>query len=164
MVIVKKIETTDQILYNPSRGPLGAEDIFKSNPLFHLRIEAPMYWWLDSEFEKYHTEMPKDDFKFCLDSWDVERNTYLQVMQGEVVNNKLTPRQLMQILPLSTYLEGDTELTYQQIVEICENYNCGEYDYEELYNQWPMSREWADFCETLMDITGVREIIEKEGM
>ena len=81
-----------------------------------------------------------------------------------ISKEKLKSRQLMQILPLSTYVEGAIMLSYQEIVGVCENYNCGEYDYKELYNEWPMSREWTDFCETLMDIRGVREILEKEGM
>lgn len=153
-----------QIVIDNSYLKESFERLFKINPTFRLHIKAPMYWWLDCDFEKYHLYMPKDNFMYCLDSWDVENNPYIQVMQREVINNNLTPRQLMQILPLSTYLEGVIELTYQEILEVCEDYNWGEYDYSGLYNQWPMSREWSDFCETLMDIKGVREIIEKEGM
>ena len=148
-----------------STSETDSEKLFAQNPEFRLQIKAPMYWWLDCDFEKRGLQMPTKNLEFCLDSyyecqsihsflWDIK---YMMKTTKE-------PRKLLQIMPLSTYLEGVVILTYQQIIEVCENYQCGEYDYQELYNQWPMSREWTDFCETLMDIRGVREIIEKEGM
>jgi hypothetical protein len=142
------------------------DTLFQRNPILKLHIKAPMYWWIDADFHKWNMYMPTHDFEYCLDAWEGEGKSvpYIGQMKSVIENAKLEPRQLLQILPLSTYLEGAVELSYREIVEVCENYSCGEYDYKELYNQWPMSREWTDFCETLMDIRGVREIIKKEGI
>lgn len=140
------------------------ETLFKKNQKLQFHIRAPMYWWLDCDFEKYQIVMPTGDFEFCFDAWAEDapfiRNTKF-VLQNAT---QLSPRELMQALPLSTYLDGMIELTYQKIIEVCENYQCGEYDFQELYNQWPMTREWADFCETLLDIKGVRDILERSVM
>ena len=152
------------MIYNTSET--DGEKLFNQNPEFLLTVRAPMYWWLDCGFEKFNLCMPTKNLEFCLDSFsDCEAvRSYLWSMKYVTRNVKLEPRQLLQIMPLSTYLEGRVKLSYQQMVEVCENYACGEYDYKELYNQWPISREWTDFCETILDVHGIREIIEKEGI
>ena len=137
------------------------------NPKFRFHIKAPMYWWLDCEFEKYNFCMPMDSFEYCWDAWGEEapiiKNT-MEILTNISRHSNLQPRKLMQLLPLSTYLEGDIELTYKEIIGVCENYCFGEYDYKELYNEWPISREWTDFCETLLDIAGVRTYLRAGGI
>ncbi len=157
MLLVKRIEGASFAVDDTG------DTLFKRNPVLKLHLKAPMYWWVDADFHRWNLYMPTHDFEYCLDEWQ-ESVPYVQNMQFIIQHAKLSPRQLMQILPLSTYLDGAVELSYREIVEVCENYSCGEYDYKELYNQWPMSREWTDFCETLMDIRGVREIVEKENL
>lgn len=157
MLVVKRVEGK-----NFTENDTG-ETLFERNPELHFHIKAPMYWWVDCDFRKYNLCMPTKNLEYCWDEWK-ESVPFVKNTIFILENAKLNPRQFMQALPLSTYLEGAVVLSYRDVVEVCENYQCGEYDYKELYNEWPMSREWADFCETLMDIRGVREIIEKEGM
>ena len=134
--------------------------MFRDNPEFNFTVEAPMYWWLDCEFERFNFIFPKHkDLRFCFDSWK-EDARFLRELKFILDKADFTDRQLMQILPLSTIMTARIVLTYQQIVEICENYQCGEYAYQELRNQWPTEREWADFCETLLDLRGVRDVVE----
>lgn len=145
--------------YKPLPDDTG-DTLFKRNADINFIIEAPMYWWLDCEFERFDFIFPKKDFRFCLDEWKISE-PYIQSMQLMVEKNKISsPRKLMQILPLSTIITGRVVLSYQKIVEICENYQCGEYSYQDLRNQWPTEREWKDFCETLLDIKGVRDLVE----
>ena len=135
-------------------------DLYRTNPTLNLVIEAPMYWWLDCEFERFNFIFPKNGLRFCTDAWESsskEINSFINLL-GRTKN--FSDRQIMQILPLSTIITGKVFLSYQKIVEICENYCCGEYAYQELRNQWPTEREWADFCETLLDIRGVRTLVE----
>ena len=139
----------------------SAEQLFKSDRDVLFTVEAPIYWWLTCDFEKRYFDMPKDEFKFCFDAWDQYSDTFIQQLQLKVFDTRLDFRKLMQILPLSTLVVAKVYLSYQDICEVCENYLHGEYDFKEIYNQWPMSREWTDFCETLMDIRGVRELIEE---
>lgn len=141
----------------------SAEELFNENPIITMRVKAPMFWWANCDFDRYDMCMPVSDFEYCLDAWG-EGTPYIREMQFAIKETKASKRKLLQILPVSTYLEATIRMEYQQIVEVCENYCCGDYDYNGLYNQWPMSREWADFCETLLDIRGVRELLEKEGI
>ena len=62
---------------------------------------------------------------------------------------------------LSTLVRGNIFLHYHDIVEICEDYIAGAYRKEN--TKWIAEREWTDFCETLLDIKGIRDLIfEKE--
>lgn len=160
MLLVKRIEGVSFSLDDT------VASLIARNPELSFHVKAPMYWWVDCDFPRHGLRMPQYDQQYCFDAYGEvdEVSPYIHQIQDIIQRTKLTPRQMMQILPLSTYLEGAVELTYRQILSICENYRCGEYDYRELYNEWPMSREWTDFCETLLDIRGVREYIEKEGM
>lgn len=126
--------------------------LFKRDPDFVFRVEAPMYWWLDCEFERFYLDFSKDNLRFCLDAWDKTKYDF-------TFNVGLSDRQLMQILPLSTIIEANITLSYKRIIKICEDYQCGEYCYPSI-NRWPTEREWKDFCETLLDLRGVRDIVE----
>lgn len=140
-------------------GDNGLE-LFKQNPTVIFKIKAPIYWWVDTDWVKYYFNMPLSDFEFSMDEW----NENLPLIRYEKVvtqNPNLSPRELMQILPLSTYMKGTIELTYQEIIEVCENYVAGEYTYIKGYG-FPDDREWADFCETLLDIKGVRDLVKEE--
>ena len=130
------------------------ETMLARNVVFKIYVKAPLYWWVDSSFEKYMFYLPTKDFEFSFDG----------DFKGNIDTTGMTTREIMQVLPLATMVEGVIPLSYQDIIAICENYNSGEFDYHELYNEWPTSREWTDFCETLMDIKDVREILSKEGM
>ena len=81
---------------------------------------------------------------------------------GERVN-LCTPCKLkgpMQKLPLDTLGQACIFLHYQDIVEICEDYIDGAYTKER--SKWIAEREWTDFCETLFDIRGVRDLLYGE--
>jgi hypothetical protein len=138
----------------------SATDLFNKNPSVIFGIKAPLYWWVDTDWIKYYFNMPLNNFEFCQDEWkeDVPLIRYEKVVSQ---NPNLSPRELMQILPMSTMVEGTLELTYQEIVEVCENYVAGEYYYDKGYG-FPNDREWADFCETLLDIKGVRDLVKEE--
>ena len=138
------------------------EDLFKKNPTIQFLIKAPIYWWIDADWCTYSQALPTNNFDFCFDSWP-ENSIFPQTMSSYIarVKKKLTPRQLMQLLPMSTYIDGIISLTYQEIIEVCENYVAGEYKYVAPFS-FPNEREWKDFCETLLDIRGVRDLIEEE--
>lgn len=143
----------------PIKGERG-EELFKENPTFQFRIEAPMYWWIDIDWPKYYFNMPLYDMKVCTDTWTntgivPELNNMLRILAHE---NSGKERKIMQLLPLSTLVNAVLELNYQQVVEVCENYVAGEYVYHRHYS-FPNEREWNDFCETLLDIKGVRDLI-----
>lgn len=138
------------------------KELFKHNPRLELVIEAPMYWWLDCEFEHYNFIFPKKEngLDFCLDEWENPSDEISFIRIRLAQNKNLSDRQLMQILPLGTIISGRIILDYHKIVEICENYRYGEYKYQGLKNQWATEREWTDFCETLLDIKGIRDLVE----
>lgn len=111
---------------------LDSETLFKDNRSFIFVIEAPLYWWIDVDGIKYGFDL--SDF-----SDEARQN-----------------------LSLSTNIGAMLSLTYQEIVEICEDYQAKMYRYEGKPYQWPNEREWKDFCETLLDIKGVRDLIKEE--
>ena len=140
------------------RGENGL-DLFKKNPTVLFEIKAPIYWWIDTDWIKYYLNMPLDNFEFCLDKWE-ETVPLIRYEKVVAQNPNLSKRALMQILPLSTVVKATLELSYQEIVEVCENYVAGEYYYTKGYG-FPNDREWADFCETLLDIKGIRDLVKE---
>lgn len=64
-------------------------------------------------------------------------------------------------MPVSTNVTAFITLTYQDIVRYCNNYIDKEFSAENCI--WHNEREWADFCETLLDIAGIREIVKEEN-
>lgn len=138
------------------------EDLFKKNPRVQFLIQAPVYWWIDTDWCVYSLALPTNKFEFCLDGWPAGA-LFPQSISDYISHTKkaLTPRQLMQILPMSVYIDGIVSLTYREIVEVCENYIAGEYKYVAPFS-FPNEREWKDFCETLLDIRGVRDLIQEE--
>lgn len=136
-------------------------DYFKQNPTVILRIIAPLYWWVDIDWTKYYLNMPLSDFEFCLDGCDQELKTAMQDLSRNMADANRNERRIMQILPLSVMVTATIELKYQEIIEVCENYVNGEYTYIRGYG-FPNEREWKDFCETLLDIKGVRDIVKEE--
>ena len=142
--------------------------LFSKNPSFYFTIKAPIYWWIDTDWVKYQMNMPLSDFEFCFDVGQealpfvnqlefLVKNMYHTQADGSIME----PRALMQMMPLSTYITGCLELSYCEIIEVCENYLAGEYKYVKGYS-FPNEREWNDFCETLLDIKGVRDIVTEE--
>lgn len=138
------------------------DNLFKRNPEFNLIIEAPMYWWLDCEFERFDFIFPKNKngLSFCDEGGKIFPEWVNSLRTLFTINKNISDREVMQILPLGTIISGRINLSYQKIIEICENYQCGEYSYQGLRNQWPTEREWKDFCETLLDLRGVRDLVE----
>ena len=141
-------------------GDYSGEELFKRNPVLTFTIKAPLYWWVDCDWIKYHMNMPLNKFEFCLDNWQ-ENSPYIQQMQSLIKNTTLEPRQLMQILPLSTYLTAMIELSYQEVIEVCENWQAGEYEYVSPYS-FPNEQEWTDFYNILIQIGGVSSIINRK--
>ena len=110
-----------------------AETLFSKNLSFTFMVEAPIFWWIDFDY----------GLKFGFD--------LSEFSEYEKEN-----------APMSTCVKAYVCLSYQEIVEICENYVDGVYKYEDKYYQWPNEREWRDFCETLLDIHGVRDLVKEE--
>lgn len=157
--MLKVLKQLNVYKFSPLPDDTG-DTLFKKNPILQFLVEAPIYWWVDVWFPKFNLDMPLSDFNCCFDAWP-EQTLFMQALAMEVNNPNIEPRQLMQILPMSTQVVGIVELTYQEIVEICENYVSGEYVYH-LPRSFPNEREWVDFCETLLDIKGVRDFINEE--
>ena len=67
----------------------------------------------------------------------------------------------MQLLPLSVIVKATIQLNYRDIIEVCENYVAGEYKYTKGYG-FPNEEEWKCFCETLLDIQGVRDLVKED--
>ena len=110
-----------------------ASELFETNAPFNFYIEAPLFWWLDFDYTKFGFEL--GDFS---------------------EQEKLT-------MPVDTVVKGVAVLTYQEIIEVCEDYINGVYKYiVGNEHQWPAEREWKDFCETLLDIKGVRDLVQEE--
>ncbi len=134
--------------------------LFEENPGFHITIKAPIYWWVDCDWIRYSFNMPLSDFEFELDAFQFnEVPSALKELANKLTN--VTERKIMQLLPLSTYMTGVIELPYREIIEVCENYVAGEYNYTKGYG-FPNTREWTDFCETLLDVRGVRDLVKEE--
>ena len=147
-------------MINVSATKNTANELFQQNPKLIFEIEAPLYWWIDTDWVKYYLNMPLEKFRFCYDEWD-EAVPAIRYEKVITQNPNLTARQLMQILPLSTIATATIELTYQEIVEVCEDYINGQYKYVKPYS-FPNEREWKDFCETLLDIKGIRELVKED--
>lgn len=111
---------------------VSAEQLFKDNKLFAFKVVAPLHWWIDIDGKKF---------------WFNLR----QFSENE-----------RREMPLSTKVEATISLSYCDIIGICRDYIKGLYRYTNESNQWPNTREWTDFCETLLDIRGVRELVEGE--
>lgn len=60
--------------------------------------------------------------------------------------------------PVSALVRGTIFLNYQDIVEICEDYTLGWYD----NTGFDTARDWKDFCETLLDIKGIRDLVQED--
>ena len=137
------------------------QDLLAKNPSIRFLVRAPIYWWVDTDWVTYSLSLPTKNLHFCVDTWP-DGSLFIEHMKDYLEHVKrLEPRQFMQILAMSIYAEGIIELTYQEIVETCENYVAGEYRYIPSYS-FPNDREWKDFCETLLDIRGVRDLIKEE--
>lgn len=157
MLKILNMQTTSTIL-----GKDG-EKLFAVNPTINFRIEAPLYWWVDIDWVKYRFDMPTSNFKFCKDAfleYDPKRDI-INTLESHLNTLEVEPRKLMQLLPLSTIVEGVIKLSYQEIVEICENYVAGDYCYVKGFS-FPNEREWKDFCETLFDVQGIRDLVEED--
>ena len=148
-----------------SKSPSGTDtgnDLFTSNPLIHFTIKAPIYWWIDTDWVKYYLNMPLSDFEFCLDAFATDEvRSAVEGLAQRLTDVNATERKVMQLLPLSTIVRATIELSYREVVEVCENYLMGEYNYQKGYG-FPNDREWSDFCETLLDIKGIRDLMEDE--
>lgn len=64
-------------------------------------------------------------------------------------------------MPVSTNVTAWVSLSYKEIVKYCTLYKSDEFSDENCI--WHNEREWADFCETLLDIKGIREIVKEEN-
>lgn len=112
------------------KADVPAEKLFEDDICFIFEIEAPIYWWADFSGERTAFELP-----------DITQNF-------EKRKNKI---------PISTMVKASVFLTYQQIVELCEDYVTGVF-----ITQWPTEREYADLCETLLDIRGIRDLVQED--
>ena len=139
------------------------ETLFKRNPVYFFTIEAPLYWWLDSEvvsFERMNFTLPKEDFRYCFDSFH-QSCPEIQMTEHYMSNKTHTDRQLIQTMPLGTLATGVLRLPYQQIIELLENYVSGEYAYHGAFNEWDNEEEWKDLCEELFKIRGTKELVRR---
>ena len=112
----------------------SADELYKENRNFIFVIEAPLYWWIDVDGMK---------FGFNL--------SYLTDFEKEHLLMRDT-------------ISAVLSLSYQEIVKICEDYAIGSFKYTGESYQWPNEREWTDFCETLLDIRGVRDLIKEANI
>lgn len=110
---------------------MSPQELFDDNNCFILGIEAPIYWWLEFNGERARVILP--------------------------YTPKNIDRDSLKKLPLSTTMRSNVFLHYQEIIEIVEDYILQAYSDEN--TKWIAGREWKDFCETLMDIRGVRELL-----
>ena len=146
--------------YKPIPDDTG-DTLLNLNPLITFSIKAPIYWWADCDWIKYKFNMPFSDFEFCLDAHTDPRIIDVMKEFADILETyEDIPRFLMQQLPLSTYVTATIELSYQEIIEVCENYVAGDYTVKGY--GFPDEREWKDFCETLLDIKGVRDLVKEE--
>lgn len=111
---------------------MNANQLLWTNAPFNFYVIAPLYWWLDFNYDKFGFEL--GDFS------DTEKLE----------------------MPVSTPIKGCVILTYSEIIEVCEDYINGIYKYEGKAYQWNAEREWTDFCETLLDVKGVRDLVKEE--
>lgn len=144
-------------MFPGSLGDVSGNELFEENPILKLVIKAPIFWWVDTSWEKYYLNMPLDNIEFCFDAINEDNPNVLDV-KFLLNSAKLEPRQLMQILPLSAYVTAIIEIRYQDIVEVCKEYLNGNFEYTPPFS-FPNTREWKDFCETLLDIRGVRDLV-----
>lgn len=113
---------------------VSAQDLYNVNHTFTFEVEAPLYWWIDFDGNK---------FGFDLSIFE--------------------PRRVVQSLPISTKVKAIVILPYREIFNYCYDYSHGEYlSYNTKY-EWPNQREWSDFCETLLDIRGIRDLIQEDS-
>ena len=136
--------------------------LFKRNPVLIFTIQAPIYWWLDSEVVTYERDifiLPTEELSFCFDTF---APGYTETQKERFkVSKRYSSRQWIQKMPLGTLVTGNITLTYRQIVEICENYVAGEYDYHGAFNEWDNEKEWNEFCEELFTIRGISELVRR---
>ena len=120
-------------LINPYRQsiPRSGKDLFNENRTFNFVIEAPIYWWIDVDRLKYGWKLK--DFS------EEERRT----------------------MSIATPIKAVLSLTYQDIVELCEDYANDMYKFDNEPYRWSNEREWNDLCETLLDICGVRDLVKE---
>lgn len=123
-----------QFPYKYKYADMSAELLFEENDCFIFDVEAPICWWTDFSGERTKLRLAY----FAPD--EIER-------QGMK-------------FPIQTIVRGNVFLSYQQIVEICEDYVSGAYTDEN--SGWFAEREWSDFCETLLDIKGIRDLVQEE--
>ena len=112
-----------------SNKKVPADLLFRENKVFTFEVEAPLYWWVDFDGMKYGFDL-----------------------------SPFSPVETQQ-LSVSTKVTAWVSLTYQQIIQYCQDYIHGEYLYDNKYYHWFNEREWSDFCETLMDIAGVKDLL-----
>lgn len=103
------------------------------NAQFTFFLIAPIYWWVDMDYMRFGFEL--GDFS-----------------ETEKLN-----------MSVSTNISGYVTLTYQEIIDVCTDYVRGVFKYEKKPFQWNTEREWTDFCETLLDIKGVRDFVKEEN-
>ena len=111
---------------------IDGTSLLRLDPSFTFLVEAPLYWWIDFDGVKFGFEL--DEFS------DFER----------------------QNIPLSTNVKAYVHLSYEDIVTLCTDYVYGLYDYEAHTYQWNNEREWKDFCETLLDVQGIRDLVKEK--
>lgn len=137
------------------------DKLYKRNPLVQFTISAPLYWWVDVDWPKYYNNLPLSDFEMTLDCLTEQQKNAVVNLWQTIIDSGAEPRQIMQMLPLSTNVITSIELSYREIIEVCENYLAGEYHYEKPYS-YPNEEEWTEFCETLLTLNGVRQILNQE--
>ncbi len=139
------------------------ELLFSKNPIYLFTVEAPLFWWLDSEvasLERSNFTLPDSDYRYCFDSF--QRSCSFIQMTEHFMNLKgNTNRQSIQVMPLGTLTTAVLRLPYRQIIELLENYVSGEYAYHGAFNEWDDETEWKEFCEELFKIRGTKELVRR---
>ncbi len=119
-------------IISPYSGNKDAKRLYIENRHFLFVISAPIYWWIDAEGVKYGFDLSRFS--------DEEK----------------------QSIPISTSVDAILSLQYREIVDICKDYKLGAFKYEQKAYQWCNENEWSEFCETLLTIQGIKDLIEEE--
>ena len=149
-----------------------AERLFKRNSQILFTISAPIFWWKDTNFKFSEQSLleNKNFLDFIFDEWTPsekliqELTLAIQQEQNKISFMDLDQKQfrrLLEILPMGTMVRGSVCLSYQEVIQYVEDYLDGSMFTTDFL---PTRREWSDFCETLLDLRGVRIYVREEEL
>ena len=148
------------------------ESLLRRNPQILFTVSAPIFWWLDTNFRfATHSLIENKNFSdLVFDEWAPhekiiqELSLEIQKEQSKISIFEVASKQFrrtLEILPLGTMVQGKIILSYKDVIKYVEDYLD-----ESLFSVdfLPTRREWSDFCETLLDLRGVRTYVKEEEL